>query len=248
MPQLSRLAIVFAVLITGYVVARLIFVPETFGDRGHYRAAVVDEIVAQPIKYAGHWICWDCHDDIFDLRDEGYHRDLRCEVCHGPSLDHVEDEDLEIMPVVPRERVNCPLCHGYDAARPTGLPQVEVVTHNPGEPCYTCHNPHNPVPLNVPEECSACHGTIARTKAISHHAPLPCEQCHQTDVEHKSNPRVIRSTKPVTRELCNECHAESADPPEEIVQGIEVPRIDVYTHFDTTACWQCHYTHRPEVY
>ncbi len=245
MPQLSRLAIVFVLLISGYIAARYLLVPETFGDLGHYRAASIDDIVAQPIKYTGHEICFECHDDIFEIKQASYHKDVNCEVCHGPGIEHVEDEDLEILPPAPRERGFCPLCHEYNPSRPTGFPQIEVISHNPGEPCITCHNSHDPTPLNVPEECSACHGLIARIKAVSHHAPLPCEQCHETDEEHKISPRLVRSGLPLARETCEGCHAQGAVSP---IEGLEPPPIDLYAHYDTTQmCWQCHYPHRPEV-
>ena len=51
MPQLSRLAIVFAVLIGGLVLARYFLVPETFGELGHYRSAAIDSVLAQPIQF-----------------------------------------------------------------------------------------------------------------------------------------------------------------------------------------------------
>lgn len=242
MPQLSRLAIIFIMLIAGFIAARYLLVPETFGELGHYRAAAIDDIVAQPIQYAGHEICYECHDDILEIKRASYHTDVNCEVCHGPGAEHVED--FEVLPPAPRNRGFCPLCHEYNPSRPTGFPQIEPVSHNLGEPCITCHDPHDPEPPYVPEECSACHGQIARTKAISHHAPLPCERCHETDEEHKVTPRLVRPSKPQTRAVCGGCHAAGAVPP---MEGVLPPHIDMNAHYDNIVCWQCHYPHHPEV-
>ncbi|MBI2614114.1 MAG: hypothetical protein HYW52_00210, partial [Gemmatimonadetes bacterium] len=97
-----------------------------------------------------------------------------------------------------------------------------------------------PVPPAVPEECSACHGQIARQKALSHHANLPCVTCHQVPQQHKVTPRVIRPTKPAERAFCGRCHAEGASGP------AEAPRIDLAAHHPRYLCWQCHYPHYPE--
>lgn len=240
MPQVSRLAIVFMVLLVGLVVARYFLVPATFGELGHYRTAAIDSIVAQPIRYAGHQACAECHEDIAEAKEASLHANVACEVCHGPAAEHVEDFE-KYLPPAPRERGYCPLCHGYNPSRPTGFPQIDPMTHNPFKPCIACHDPHQPVTPHVPEECSACHGAIARAKAISHHAQLPCVQCHETNEQHKVSPRLVRAGKPRTRAVCGECHAKGSDAPREI------PRVDMETHGDITVCWQCHYPHHPEV-
>ena len=238
--QIKRLAIVFALLIGGLVLARYMLVPPTFGKLGHYRAAAIDSVVAQPIHYAGQQVCIECHDDIGETKVTSRHRTVTCEVCHGPAAVHADDPD-EAQPPAPRERGYCPLCHGYNASRPTGFPQIDPMAHNPVKPCIACHDPHQPVTPHVPEECSACHGEIARTKAVSHHALLPCTQCHETDEEHKVNPRQVRPGKSRTSAVCGQCHARDAEVPKKI------PRISVETHGNGYVCWQCHYPHHPEV-
>ena len=64
--QFLPLALIFLSAIAALVIARELFVPETFGDIGHYRAASVGEIAALPIVYAGSEACYDCHDDSVD--------------------------------------------------------------------------------------------------------------------------------------------------------------------------------------
>lgn len=237
--QVVRLGAVFAVAVMALLVARSLLIPETFGKLGHYRAAAMDSIAARAIKHAGHQACAACHDDVATKRAAGNHRGVSCEVCHGPEQAHV-DAPLDVKPPAPRDRGFCPLCHAYNPSRPTGFPQIDPVTHNPLKPCITCHDPHAPVPPRVPAECSACHGQIARQKALSHHANLPCTTCHQVPEGHKVNPRAVHPTKPVDRAFCGRCHAEGAT-------GLkEAPRIDLATHNPRYLCWQCHYPHNPE--
>lgn len=237
--QLQRLLVVFAVLIGGLVVTRQVLIPKTFGQRGHYRAAAVTAIQARPVRYAGREACAECHTDIVEIHGKGRHQTVACENCHGPAAAHTLAPVDNQLPA-PRKRAYCPLCHGYDPSRPTGFPQIDPVSHNPMKPCITCHNPHQPEPPHVPEECSACHGGIARTKAVSRHALLACTQCHSTPVQHKVTPRMFHPDKPRNREFCGQCHAKDARSPSEI------PRIDLVSHGGRYLCWQCHYPHMPE--
>ncbi len=238
--QLTRLLVVFAVLASALVVSRHFLLPKTFGERGHYRAAAVESIQQQPIRYAGREACALCHTEIVEAHRNARHQTVACEVCHGPAAAHTEAPTENQLPA-PRERGYCPLCHGYDPSRPTGFPQIDPVVHNPLKPCISCHNPHRPEPPHVPEECGACHGQIARMKAVSHHVRLPCTRCHNTPVQHKIRPRAVRPDKPRTREFCGGCHAEGAPGPKEI------PRINLETHGSRYLCWQCHYPHYPEL-
>ncbi len=233
------MAVLFAVLVVGFVVARESLVPDTFGERGHYRAAAVDMVIAREMKYAGHLVCAICHDVIAEKRLMSHHQSVACEVCHGPGASHVESPG-EVLPPAPRQRGLCPLCHSYDPSRPTGFPQIDPVAHNPLEPCMSCHDPHAPELHDVPGECEACHGQIARQKRLSHHVTLSCTTCHVTQEGHESSPRLVRPGKPMQRSFCATCHAEEADSP------VTIPRINVNTHGEDYLCWQCHYPHYPE--
>lgn len=237
--QAVRLVIVFTVAIAIPLLLRKILIPPDFGVYGHYRASAVDEIISQEIRYAGREACLECHDDVVALKNEGYHRNVACEVCHGPAAAHVEDEEaVELR--IPRERGYCPLCHEYLPSRPTGFPQILAATHNPRKNCVSCHNPHDPKPPQTPKECEACHATIARTKSLSHHSEISCTRCHQTPEEHKISPRTIVPGKPADREFCGQCHAKNA------ASSPDIPRIDLATHGERYVCWQCHYPHLPE--
>jgi hypothetical protein len=220
-------------------VARHYLVPDTFGDVGHYRAAAVDSIIAQEKSYAGHQECALCHRPIVDKRAASNHGGVNCEVCHGAAANHVS-APMTVKPPAPRERGFCVLCHEFNPSRPTGFPQIDPVAHNPLTPCMTCHDPHAPEPPVAPEECSACHGQIARQKAVSHHAPIPCITCHEAPQEHKTDPRTVRPSKPTERAFCGTCHSEDVPSP------TNIPRINLRTHGEENLCWQCHYPHYPE--
>lgn len=237
--QLIPVFLILLVITAVFVVGRILFVPESFGELGHYRALAIDENAAKEIHYAGYQVCIDCHDDVYEEKAASNHRSLSCEVCHGPAADHAEDPG-ETLPVIPRGRDRCTLCHGYDQARPTGFPQIIPDQHNPGKPCMRCHTPHSPSLPHAPEDCSACHRGIANEKAVSHHFSLDCTQCHNVPAEHRVSPQTVRAAKPLGREVCGGCHARGADSPPDI------PRIDIVEHGQRYLCWECHYPHSPE--
>jgi len=220
--------LVLLIFIGAFVPVRNLLVPKDFGKYGHYRPAALEEAAALPISYAGHVICNECHDDIVDTKYGGYHKDLACEICHGPSAEHTEDD--MIIPPAPRERGYCPLCHEYLASRPTGFPQILAESHNPLKPCISCHDPHDPVPPETPKECEACHAAIARTKAVSHHVYVSCEMCHDAPDEHRIDPRAYRPGKPERRGFCGGCHSDELD-----VEDVETT-VDMATHGEGYVC------------
>lgn len=237
--QIRRLSILVSILGILFFLIQSQLIPDDFGVYGHYRASAVDEILQQDIRFAGHEICADCHEDIFDSKRIGFHRNLSCEVCHGPAVMHTEEPD-EHIPPAPRERGYCPLCHEYSPSRPTGFPQIISAEHNTDKSCISCHDPHTPEPPDTPKECAACHAEIANTKSLSYHKSVPCTYCHTTPDGHKERPHEVLPGKPKTRDLCGECHSPDADSHEEI------PRVDLDTHEIRYVCWQCHYPHLPE--
>lgn len=239
--QLKRLLLLLIILITAFVLIRSVLVPDDFGQYGHFRASALGEIMSQNVQYAGQKACSDCHSDMVELKDTGYHKTVACEVCHGPAAAHIDDVET-VKLAAPRERDYCPLCHEYLPSRPTGFPQIVTASHNPMKACITCHNPHSPKPQETPKECSACHAEIARAKSLSRHVYVPCTRCHQTPDEHKIRPREIRPEIPQTREFCGSCHALTSS----VEKGI--PKIDLATHEERYLCWQCHYPHLPEVH
>ena len=237
--QVKRLFPLLIIVVALIVSARSFLIPEDFGEYGHFRASALEEAVLREMKYAGRAACADCHDDLVEIKARGFHKNVACEVCHGPAAAHIEDDEaVELR--VPRERGYCVLCHEYLPSRPTGFPQIVADTHNPRTPCFECHEPHDPKPPETPQNCSACHATIARTKLVSHHANVDCIVCHETSEGHKIDPRDFIPPKPTTRAFCGSCHGEDAD------SSPRIPRVDMDSHGTGYVCWQCHYPHLPE--
>ncbi|KAA3618926.1 MAG: hypothetical protein DWQ05_06040 [Calditrichaeota bacterium] len=235
--QIRRLAVVSLFLVVLPFIVRSILVPSDFGKYGHYRASAVDEIIAMEIKYAGHQVCYDCHDEEVESKQAGVHKNVSCEICHGPAAAHSEDDEIEL--IAPRDRDSCPLCHEYLSSRPTGFPQIVSDSHEPMKACISCHDPHNPK-SEKSTECEACHTEIANTKSLSKHVNIACKECHETPDAHKTQPRMFLPGKPVNREFCGRCHAETAP------SDKDIPRIEMETHEEAYVCWQCHYPHLPE--
>jgi hypothetical protein len=237
--QIKLLSVLIIIIAIAFVVVTSILVPDDFGEYGHYRTSAVEEVISQKMMFGGQELCFECHDDMVTMKNAGFHKDVSCEVCHGPAAKHAEEPgSVELQ--APRERGYCPLCHEYISSRPTGFPQIVSASHNPMKPCISCHEPHNPEPPETPKNCSACHAEIARTKSVSHHVYVTCSQCHTASEEHKINPRSALPSKPIKREFCGQCHAKNAQ------SDRGVPRIDLETHNPKYVCWQCHYSHIPE--
>ena len=257
--QVVRLAIIFAAVTTCLVMVRCRFIPESFGQEGHYRSDAVVTAASLDIKYAGarsaQTCVSECHDEDESAPHKlfgSYHRTLSCEVCHGPAARHMaarmesEEEDEADAPHIPSKRWECLYCHRYLPSRPTGFPQIIELLHNPMKTCKECHNPHDPTPPEVPGACSACHAQIARTKAISHHSAVACVICHETPEAHMQQPRQNLPLKPTSRAFCGKCHEPGATPPPEAKLTSEIPRVESSKHGGAYLCWQCHYPHFPE--
>lgn len=236
--QVKRLVVVNGVLVAGALTMRFYVIPEDVVSTSVHRSTTVERELAKPVKFAGTETCVVCHDAEAAVKIESFHRGLSCEGCHGPAADHASDPSAA-KPSVSRDRRLCPLCHAYDASRPTGFPQINPTAHNPRKPCIECHNPHDPAPPQTPKECSACHAQIERTKALSSHALLACTTCHTTPERHKTAPRTALASQPQARTFCAQCHANGSPP-------AEAPKVDMASHGTPYLCWQCHYPHQPE--
>lgn len=143
-PQLTRLALAFAVFISLFLAARSYLVPDTFGQYGHYRGASLTENAGIEIHYAGQQVCFECHQDIEDLKVKDVHSGIHCETCHGPGQKHViSNEAVDILK--PSGREFCGSCHAMNAAKQKGVIfQINIKEHNKGKNCIECHNPHQP--------------------------------------------------------------------------------------------------------
>jgi hypothetical protein len=134
------------VVVAGFVIfmgIRAMIVPKSFGQYGHYRGAVLEEIRSRPISFAGRATCEACHDEVAKVKSAGKHAGLGCEACHGPSAAHTEDP-MTNHAVKPNPATLCVRCHEADPARPRTFPQVSSQEHANGMSCGDCHKPHTP--------------------------------------------------------------------------------------------------------
>ena len=141
--HLFRMAGLFAVGITIFVVARVLLVPAGFGLYGHYRAGALDDARAHAPAFAGRAACSDCHGEVVEEKTKGRHANVGCEACHGPLAKHADDPDA-VKPEKPDAKSICLRCHEANTAKPKGFPQVEPKDHGDGSPCPACHKPHQP--------------------------------------------------------------------------------------------------------
>ncbi len=141
--QVKRLLIVFAVFIGLMIGLKVIFTPESWREYGPYRGYALTEIADKEAKYVQMETCVMCHDSIGELKDQGKHINLQCELCHGPGYKHIEDESVDML--IPEDDQFCIRCHAINAARPQDIiKQIDAEEHSEGEACIMCHNPHQP--------------------------------------------------------------------------------------------------------
>jgi hypothetical protein len=143
-PQLPRLGLAFAIFISLFLLLRHLLTPDTFGEYGHYRGASLGDNALPEIHYAGQKACFDCHQDIEDLKNQDVHSDIHCETCHGPGQKHVLSADTADI-LKPTGREFCGRCHKLNAAKKKdAVFQIDLTKHNVEKNCTECHNAHQP--------------------------------------------------------------------------------------------------------
>lgn len=142
--QLTRLIIAFLIFISLFLVIRHFLVPASFGKYGHYRADALKDNESHEIKYVQPGECSACHIEIDSLKASGNHKNIRCQICHGPGYKHIEDPSSNVL-LKPVDRAFCGKCHSKNAARSEKIiKQQDISEHNPDNKCIDCHNPHQP--------------------------------------------------------------------------------------------------------
>lgn len=149
--HIFRVFILLLVVLVTLVLGRGLFVPDSWGEYGWYRADSVTEHRAKEIQHGGDQSCHGCHQDQAAAHDEGGHINVRCEVCHAPVIDHARDgKKIADMPKVPAFEL-CTRCHRRLNARPADFPQVNPRQHLADNEveltdnvCVECHDPHSP--------------------------------------------------------------------------------------------------------
>ena len=162
--HLVRMASLFGVGFTAFLIARWALVPADFGTFGFYRAGAIEDARVRPIAYAGRASCESCHVGKYehefadpehppaDLVKDNRHSVLRCESCHGPLAAHAIDqkkkeageEGADIPVALVAADKLCLGCHREITGRPEFQPQVLVGDHGDDDKCDSCHRPHRP--------------------------------------------------------------------------------------------------------
>ena len=142
--HIKRLVLVFLIFISLFLLLRHLLIPASFGKYGHYRAESITENSSLQPHYAGQAACFECHQDIEDIKAQDVHSGLHCEICHGPGVKHIASADTADI-IKPSGRDFCGKCHGLNIARPGNIiKQIDLNKHNVGKSCTDCHNPHEP--------------------------------------------------------------------------------------------------------
>jgi hypothetical protein len=190
------LAIIVVVMVTAALIVRACFVPETFGDFGHYRANSIDEEASRLPRHGGRAACTECHDDVAAIHAKDAHSTIECETCHGVGGAHIEDPDVAMLRA--DAKADCLVCHRVLNARPGSFPQVEWQKHyqfvgveDPDIACVRCHSGHEPLFMDrdlhkarlhpLVHDCGECHvGRSDRTmtKPEDHPTIFQCDSCH----------------------------------------------------------------------
>ena len=137
-------------LVGALLLARQFLVPDDFGIQGdsftynYHRLSNVQEWKEFPIKYQGWESCRECHRENVRTQRRSPHRQIECENCHGPSVNH--PDEVEYLPRNTKREL-CLRCHAYleypNSAR-LEIPPIKDRMHYRRKECVECHNPHNP--------------------------------------------------------------------------------------------------------
>ncbi len=150
--HILRAFIALLVLVVALLLGRSFFVPDTFGQYGHYRGASVAEFRALPVRHGGDTSCQECHADQFATHAAGGHHSVHCESCHAPLAVHVAGGARVADMPIRRSADLCLGCHRRLEARPATFPQIQPREHLQEQDaeftpdvCFDCHDPHAPL-------------------------------------------------------------------------------------------------------
>jgi len=155
-----RAVIILVAGVAFTVGGRHFLVPASFGQLGHFRADSIGEYMAKPVMHGNDASCGKCHPDQFAAHEQGKHKAVRCENCHGPLALHADSDKKIADAKVMASADLCALCHQKLDARPKTFPQIDLKAHMnellakeglpprdtvPAKICFTCHDPHDPL-------------------------------------------------------------------------------------------------------
>ena len=192
--HIVRLLLLLAAFAVLAVTARNYVLDPSYYRFGAYRADAVIEIAAGAPQFRGAAYCQACHAERHSEWTASAHRNVTCEVCHGPAREHPVAGALPI----PDDTIKlCTLCHEAMPTRPAAQPQIVVAEHpfkhDGALQCVTCHNPHSPT-IGGREEPAEAPATATHA-ATETAAPAPAAE---TSI---AAPRLVALTTP-----CTPCH------------------------------------------
>jgi hypothetical protein len=149
--HIVRAGLLLVAGLVALLLGRSLFVPETWGEHGSYRAANVSEQMSHPVMHGGNTSCRDCHADEYEAVAGDGHATLACELCHAPLAYHVADGDKIADMPIRKSAALCISCHQRMDARPASQPQINPRQHVEDQDeeydetvCFDCHGPHEP--------------------------------------------------------------------------------------------------------
>jgi len=155
--HIIRLGVVLIAVVIGFFIARLFFVPESFGTYGSYQYGYHrgDSDAEQATLYAyyqGTEKCAKCHEQLMQESSSGGHAAVACETCHGYWQAHNKNTKDTVSRDTSVEL--CMRCHEKVIGRPDYLPQISTFAQHMKDQeeafeldltCIDCHNPHVPL-------------------------------------------------------------------------------------------------------
>jgi hypothetical protein len=210
-------ALIGLVLVAGLILKAML-VPETYGEKGNFRAAALDDARAAEPRHLGVKGCAECHEKQVALHAKDAHGSVNCEACHGAGWKHAADPEKHPV-VTPEGKQICLSCHQHLAARPGWFPQVRWREHyrfvgvkDEQTACTACHDPHEPLFMDrdlrqarlhpLVHRCRDCHtGRVNANlpRPDGHPAIFKCNYCHSgivTDFSNRTHAKV----------RCTTCH------------------------------------------
>lgn len=146
-PQINRVVLLVFVIVVSYLAARTLLTPASFREHGFYRGDALRERAAAVPTFSGRIACGKRYPKILATLENGGHKTLSCEACHG-LMSAQQLADPEGRPA--KLAVGfCLRCHEANPTRPEAFKQIAVKDHYEGE-CLECHLPHQPD--EAPEE------------------------------------------------------------------------------------------------
>jgi hypothetical protein len=143
-PQILRLVLLTVGIVGVYLTARYFLTPASFGQYGWFRGNALGDVASSGKVYGGMKACDECHSDHLAKLQKDSHRGLSCETCHGPCQAHADDPDNGKKTPDKKNTTACMRCHEANPSRPKWHKQITLKNHYVGQPCTSCHVPHQP--------------------------------------------------------------------------------------------------------